>query len=111
MKSKHSNLLTLAPNLKQNVVYQAQYRPAKSAQLTTVFKTEPPPEVTRPGSPPDPKTKWLITVYYKNDLFKSMQEQYYHLVQQKYERRNEIKLRFCSDFIAGKVSLKNRFFF
>ena len=39
-----------------------------------------------------------------------MQEQYYHLVQQKYERSVEIKLRFRSDFIAGKVSYQSGLF-
>ena len=61
----------------------------------------------RVDSPPDPKTLWLITVYYKNELFKAMQEQYYQLAQQKYSKLINMRLRFRNEFVAGKVNKNN----
>jgi len=58
---------------------------------------------SRIDSPPDPKMVWLITIYYKNELFKTMQEQYYRLAQEKYSKFINMRLRFRDDFVAGKT--------
>ena len=67
------------------------------------------PATTKPerrlDSPADPKTEWIITVFYKKDLFRAMQEQYYHLVQEKYSASHNIQIVFRTDFVAGQVFL------
>ena len=44
-------------------------------------------------------------MFYKKDLFRAMQEQYYHLVQEKYKESHNIQLIFRDDFVAGQVTL------
>ena len=60
--------------------------------------------VPRSDANDDPRTTWLITVYYKNELLKTMHKQYYHLAQEKYKKFINIRLRFRNDFDAGKVN-------
>ena len=47
---------------------------------------------------------WLITVYYKSEMLKTMQEQYYNLVNKRYSKVINVRLRFRNEFVDGKVN-------
>ena len=88
-------------------VLREQLVTPQMAQTTTKAlekTTMPELVVERVDSPPDLKMVWLITVYYKNELFKTMQEQYYNLAAQKYSKLINMRLRFRNEFVAGKVN-------